>query len=266
MRPDFYAEYYEVEDTHWWFLGRRRILETTLDRWLPSVEGRERRILDVGCGTGTMVARLARYGDAEGIDLDIEAIRFCRARGVDRVQQVDGFPWPYADDTFDLVCCLDVLEHVEDDEEMMREIRRVLRPGGTLLTTVPAYRFLWGQQDEISFHFRRYVASDFAARLQRSGLAVRHQSYFNTLLFPPIAAVRLLRRALPQRGEARSDFEMTEPGRLNRALSKLFGAEARVVAGRRLPFGVSIVAVATPAPLPAPAPAAQSEAPAMATT
>jgi SAM-dependent methyltransferase len=239
----YYSEYYEVEDRHWWFVGRRRIFERVLDRRLGPAPGRRRRILDVGCGTGTMLHHLARYGDAEGVDADARAVALCHRRGLERVRQAE-LPLPWGDGTFDLVTALDVLEHADDDTALLRELRRVTRPGGMVMVSVPAFRWLWGPQDEISHHRRRYTARELERRVRDSRLELCHLSYFNTLLFPPIAAVRLLRPHRAGSRELRSDFELTRPGRLNDLLGRVFGAEARAVERLRLPVGVSILALA----------------------
>jgi SAM-dependent methyltransferase len=243
MEPSFYAEYFEIEDRHWWFVGRREIFLRLLDRLLPpSRNGRPRRILDVGCGTGTMLLHLARYGSVQGVDADEEAVRFCRQRGIEYVQRAE-VPLPFEPEAFDLVTLLDVLEHVDDDRGMLRELNRVLRPGGMLLLTVPAYRFLWGPQDEVSRHRRRYVAREIEERATEAGFQLRRLSYFNTLLFPGIAAIRLLRPR--RRGEdLRSDFALTRPGRLNDLLGRVFALEASLLERIDLPFGVSILALA----------------------
>src|SRR3954469_19456885 len=179
MHKEFYAEYYQIEDKHWWFVGRRRIFLTLLGKYLPprmddgrrtihdgpnepapfppssivrrpsSAEGPPRRILDAGCGTGTMLGYLARFGEAQGIDTDEEAVRFCHMRGITSVSRVDSLPLPFPDNTFDLITALDVIEHIEDDRAMLRELYRITAPGGIFLFSVPAYRFLWGPQDEI---------------------------------------------------------------------------------------------------------------------
>jgi SAM-dependent methyltransferase len=246
MREDFYAEYFGVEDRHWWFIGRRRIILALLGERLPAVSAdKTRRILDLGCGTGTMLAHLRQFGEVEGFDADERAIDFCRERGEDRVRLLESTELPAPDASFDVVTALDVLEHIADDNRALREIARVLRPGGLLLATVPAHRWMWGAQDEISHHFRRYSAAEMRGRVQGAGLDLERLTYFNALLFPPIAAVRLARRAMPLRGEPRSDFEMTREGPVNRLLATLFSSEARWLRGRDLPFGVSLLALAS---------------------
>lgn len=140
---------------------------------------------------------------------------------------------------------LDVIEHVDDDLALLRDLRRVARPGGTLLLSVPAYPFLWGPQDEISHHRRRYVAKELRDRVSDAGWKLSRLTYFNMLLFPPIAAVRVLRPPRPADGELKSDLAMTRSGRLNVLLARLFSMEAPLVERRDLPFGVSLVAVAT---------------------
>ncbi|HEX8054580.1 MAG TPA: class I SAM-dependent methyltransferase [Thermoleophilaceae bacterium] len=241
MDTTFYSEYYEIEDRHWWFVGRREVLMRVLADHLEP--GRDRRILDVGCGTGTMLAHLGRFGTAQGVDASEEAVAFCHQRGLDDVGLLDDGPLPFGDDTFDLVTAFDVIEHVDDDLGLLRDFRRVVAPGGHVMVSVPAYRFLWGPQDEISHHKRRYVRRELTARFEEAGLTVLRSTYFNTLLFPPIAAIRVLRPAKPAE-ELESDFTLTKPGRVNSLLGRVFASEARLVGRTDLPFGVSILALA----------------------
>jgi SAM-dependent methyltransferase len=243
MEKDFYPAYYALEGTHWWFVGRRRILLTLLE---AALAGRPRPldILDFGCGTGAFLEHLGRFGTVSGVDGDPDAVRFCHERGRGEVQHVAAAePLPFADESFDLVTTLDVIEHIEDDVNAFRELRRVMRPGGLLLVAVPAFMFLWGDQDEISHHFRRYTAPTLRRSLQAGGFEVAKTSYFNTWLFAPIAVMRVVRRALRAPDVSRTDFDVG-PRSLNSALGALFGSEARLVARRRLPFGVSLLALA----------------------
>lgn len=246
MEEHFYAEYAEIQDRHWWFVGRRRLIGAVLDADLPAASGNGRRILDIGCGTGTMLAELRRFGDVHGVDTEAAAVEFCHSQGEDQVQLASGVAVPHPDDSFDLVTLLDVIEHVDDDQTLLAEARRVIAPGGSLFVTVPAYTWMWGAQDEIAHHKRRYTRRQLRDSLVRAGFRVERASYFNTLLFPPIAAIRLVRRMLPKPSELKSDFEFNEPGRLNSALAWVFDRESRTVSKRDLPFGVSILAFARP--------------------
>ena len=191
MRPEFYQEYNRIENTHWWFLGRRRIFLCLLSRYLTPQE--TALILDVGCGTGTTLRYLSSYGQGVGVDIERSALEYTRQRGTIRVVQTAASNLAFDDDTFDLTCALDILEHVDDDSQALHECYRTCKPGGLMLVTVPAYCFLWGRQDEISNHRRRYVASEVRQRVADAGFSVRRLTYFNTLLFPIVASIRLFR-------------------------------------------------------------------------
>ena len=243
MKREFYREYNQVEDVHWWFVGRRRILVSILNRYLATSNA-HRRILDVGCGTGTMLTHLARFGNAQGVDMDSEAVGYCHDRGLQQVSQAGADSLPFEKETFDLVTALDVVEHIDDDLGALREMRRVLKPGGLLLLTVPAYRFLWGRQDDINLHKRRYVAGELRGRLRCAGFDVQRLTYMNAMLLPAIAAIRLVRHVLPEPPKLESDFAFPAPQPLNVVLSAIFGSERHVLTRFNIPFGVSIMALA----------------------
>jgi SAM-dependent methyltransferase len=244
VRPEFYDEYNRIENTHWWFLGRRRIFLRLLSDYLAPRE--TALILDVGCGTGTTLGYLSPYGRGVGVDIEQAALEYARQRGVRRVVQAAGTGLAFSDDTFDLICVLDILEHVDDDASALRECHRTCKPGGLMLLTVPAYRFLWGRQDEISRHRRRYVAPDVRQRVTGAGFSIQRLTYFNVILFPIIAAIRLFRRwrGPRPRETLRSDFSMTQPGRLNDVLAVIFASESLLLPYVDLPFGVSVLCVA----------------------
>jgi SAM-dependent methyltransferase len=247
VKREYYAEYRQVEDVHWWFVGRRRILLQVLDRYVGRSDAGRRQILDVGCGTGTMLTYLASYGKAQGVDIDEEAVGYCHERGLLDVRLGAAEHLPFGDDSFDLVTALDVVEHLDDDAAALREIGRVLRPGGHVLVTVPAHRFMWGDQDEVNQHKRRYVAAEVRDRMTSAGFQMERLSYINAFLFPPIAAVRLVRRLehrLRPRISSKSDFRYPAPRPVNFLLALLFGAEAHIVRRVDIPFGVSILALA----------------------
>ncbi len=241
MQTDFYAEYSEIEDTHWWFRGRREIFTRLLD----PIAARPLKILDIGFGTGAMLLFLERYGSVVGMDMAMDAISFARTRTRAPMLLGDITGVPLADASVDLVTAFDIIEHVEDDGAAFRELARVCRPKGHVLVTVPAFQFLWGNQDIVSHHLRRYTLAELRTRVEAAGLVPRRLSYFNALLFPIVAAVRVARRLRgAPTGEVRSDFGMTKPGLVNDALTKVFGAEGRWLARGRLPVGVSLVCLA----------------------
>jgi SAM-dependent methyltransferase len=231
-----YAQLYALEDSHWWFRGRRAVIRALLDGVeLPDAP----RILDAGCGTGRNLREYASLGAAEGVDPSPVAVDFCRRRGLAGVVEAGLEELPFEAGRFDLVCASDVLEHVEDDGGALRELRRVTAPGGRLLATVPAYRWLWSRHDDTHHHFRRYTRRELTSRAAAAGWRPLRVSYFNSTLLAPIAAVRLAQR-LRRNGASGSDYERT-PAAVSRSLELVMRAEARSIrAGLSLPAGVSI--------------------------
>jgi SAM-dependent methyltransferase len=244
MEAHLYEEMARVEDHHWWFRGRRNVILSVMQQHLAARPGL--RILDVGCGTGGNLAALRQFGQVEGLDHSEEALEFCRKRlGPDfplhRGQLPDGLP----PGRFDVVTAFDVLEHIPDAVGALRAIRQALQPNGTLVCAVPAFQFLWSAHDELHHHQRRYTLSLLRQQMAEAGLRIHWSSYFNSLLFPPIAAVRVLQRLGPKR-EARSDVETAGPVWANRLLEAVFSAERFLVPRLRLPVGVSLLALAAP--------------------
>jgi SAM-dependent methyltransferase len=225
-----------ADERHWWYRGRRRVIRAELDRLaLP----RPWQILDAGCGSGATMEELAAYGDVSGVDLSPAAVAAARERGFDDVREgsLEALPWDEA--TFDVASCLDVIEHLPDDRRPLAELRRVVRPGGFLLVTVPAYPALWSQHDVVNRHYRRYRASALRAAAADAGWDLVCDTHFNSALLAPAAAVRLTRR----RSHDGSDLELTSP-RMDGLLEMPLRVEAGLLArGVRLPAGLSILAV-----------------------
>jgi SAM-dependent methyltransferase len=240
MQPELYQQLWDLEDRHWWFRGRRRIVSALLGKLeLPD----DAKILDLGCGTGGNLEMLSGFGTVTGIEMDAMAAELAGQRGrapVLRGSLPDDLP--VGEGSFDCVTMLDVLEHIEQDAQSLKSVNRLLAPGGHLLLTVPAFRFLWGPHDEAHHHKRRYRADVLRALLQGAGFSVAKISYYNTWLFPPVALVRLLRKFLPA-GEAGVEVTLPPPW-INRFLGALFASERHVLTRARLPFGISLLAVA----------------------
>jgi SAM-dependent methyltransferase len=235
-----YAVEAEVEQTHWWFVGRRRLFGREIAALqLP----RGARVLDIGTSTGTNLRLLTELGQDQvtGLDVSEEAIRFCASKGLGQVRRGSVCALPFADDSLDLVLATDIIEHVEDDALALREINRVLVPGGHALITVPAFESLWGLQDEVSHHLRRYRLRPLTAAVRLAGLRPLRSFYFNYLLFAPIWLARqimhLCRVKLASEGEVNTAL-------LNRLLLAIFDLDTRSAARLSPPFGVSIFLLA----------------------
>ena len=251
MDRRLYRQLHEIERTHWWFAGRRMLLSSALS-WLDVPA---RSILDVGCGVGTNLDLLLdHYPEAWllGVDLERDPLILGRADRAVSVCQGDICTLPFRTGTFDLITALDTVEHVPDDGEALRELARVCRPGGMVLVTVPAFPLLWGNIDEAGLHYRRYQRRTLLDRMEAAGFSVRLERFFNYLLFPPIAVVRLLARILPRRRaedatRVRTDFDLVKSGPLNSLLREIFSLEASIPAWSP-PFGVSLLCAAVREP------------------
>jgi len=247
MQQHTYAIMRRVEESHWWFFGRRHIIRSFLVRIFQDLkasckeEGSAFKILDVGCGTGANLEMLSEFGLAEGVDVSPEALSFCQARGLEKVKLGAAEALPYDDNSFDLATGLDVVEHLDDDLAGLKEMRRVLRPEGRALLFVPAFMFLWGVQDDISNHRRRYTLKQLKDVVRKAGFEVERATYVNISFFAPIFLGRLLMRATGLRPESENNITI---GFLNGVLGKLLAAERGPLRYMNFPFGVSIICVA----------------------
>ncbi len=232
-----------VEDTHWWFAGRRAICEQMLTRLKLRSDP---LILELGCGTGGNFPMLARRGQLFAMDEDESALRFAASRRLAKLAR-GSLPrqFPFTRRRFDLVVMTDVLEHLDDERGSLTAVRAILRPGGGLLITVPALKWLWSEHDATHHHRRRYQAHELRRLLDDTGFTIDYLGYYNFLLFPAIAAVRLLQRLPAAVRPNNGTHDLRMPSRLlNTLLLHVFRSERLVLERFRPPLGVSLIALA----------------------
>ncbi len=249
--PHYFAPLFAVEDRHFWFRSRNDVIAVIVRRLTGSLPARY-RVLEVGCGTGKVLQVLesvTTHGMVVGTDLFIEGLRFARRRTHVPLVQGDMHSPPFAE-TFDVIGLFDVLEHLPDDRQVLRDLHRMLAQGGALLLTVPARASLWSYFDEASHHYRRYEADDLREKLHEAGYRVEYLTSFMSVLFPMIWLGRRAARLLNRRNKAANvdDMAMGEwrivPG-VNALLYRLLGLERWWLGRQRtMPVGTSPLVVA----------------------
>lgn len=242
MEQHTYGIMNDVEDKHWWFVGRRAILEEFMRMIVqnPKSENQNPKILDVGCGTGANLEMLAQFGASEGVDVSDDALEFCKAKGL-KVHKGLAENLPFQDESFDVVTALDVVEHLDNDVAGLKEMHRVLKTGGKTLIFVPAFMWLWGVQDDISNHRIRYTKKQIVERLEKAGFEIERATYANWTFFAPILAGRTLMKITGIKPESENNVNVSA---LNGIFGKIFSAEKLWLKNFDFPFGVSIVITA----------------------
>lgn len=228
----------ELDQTHWWYTARRRILSAFIAREIRPPANAQ--ILEIGCATGHNVPMLRRFGTVDAVELDPESRAIASNRlGIDvrdaSLPELVGVP----DHHYDLVALLDVIEHVGDDRAALAAIARRLRPGGRILLTVPAHQWMWSGHDVLNHHHRRYSRKALVALVRDCGLKLDRIGYFNSILFPLAVAARMARKLTGKEGKD----DALPPAPVNRLFDRLFGAEAYLLGRVPLPPGLSLIAV-----------------------
>lgn len=239
MERESYNDMYIHEDVHWWFTARRSILQKVLSQHCRY--NNPQNILEVGCGSGGNLQMLKAYGDLFAMELDDNTREIANRKNICNVKKgvlPNDIPF---DESFDLICIFDVLEHINDDLETLKSLRKKLNRKGTLIITVPAYMFLWSAHDEANHHKRRYTKKQLIDIVSESGLSVIYTSYFNTILFPIIATVRIINNIINKK--AGSDINLP-PKAVNNLLKRIFSIEKALLPKISFPFGVSIILIA----------------------
>jgi SAM-dependent methyltransferase len=240
MDRDYELQTHQAEDRHWWYRGRRTVLEGVIAD-LGLAPGA--RILDAGCGSGRNMIELRRHGAVTGVELSDASVEIARGRDAGEVVAGSVLEMPFPDSSFDFAVSLDVIEHLEDDLGALRELRRVIAPGGALLLTVPAYQWLWSGHDEINHHHRRYTRRSLTRVAEQAGWKQSRTTYFNSLLLPIAILLRVLERFNTKTTESSLDL-WVPPAPLNWLLERPLTLEAAMIArGGRIPAGLSLLTV-----------------------
>jgi SAM-dependent methyltransferase len=245
MDKNYYKKYYTLEREHWWFTARAKILMTHISRVF--LHPKDLNILNIGAATGYSSELLQQFGAVTSVEFDEDCYKFTRDVVKIPIQQGSILALDFPDNTFDLVCAFDVIEHVEDDRLAVSEMRRVAKQGGVMCVTVPAFMFLWSEHDVVNHHFRRYTSKILRGLFLEKNTQIFH-SYFNFWLFFPIAAVRFALRVFTKKHlvtpeNAQSDFDNFKSNSIvNTVLKYIFLSEniffKRLIP---LPIGVSIL-------------------------
>jgi len=240
MKPHIYTQMAAMETSHWWFVGRRRILTDVLTTYadLPTTC----RILEVGCGTGGNLSMLSQFGQVSAIEPNDEARQLASQKGDFEIRR-GSLPQdiPFEPQTFDLISALDILEHIPEDSQSLLSLRNFLRPKGWLLITVPAFSFLWSAHDEDHHHKRRYNKTQLQRMVEEAGFSRVIVTYFNTLLFPLAASIRLIKKIL---GLNELNEQMVLPAPINDFLTRSFSSERHFIRNCPLPVGLSLLLLA----------------------
>jgi len=240
MDINYYKNYFRLEKNNWLFRVRRNLIYSIFEEY--NIKN-DMRILDYGCGSGFIVGQLqARGYDACGTDISREAVEYGTSQGIKNLYPTNGVEVDFSDGSFDLILAMDVVEHINEDNLVIKEFERLLKPNGRLIITVPAYQWMWGVQDEVSHHFRRYSMSSMAKLLSFfPNLSVLRKTYFNTFLFPAVVLVRLTSKWFNIKNRE-SDFDVSD-NFLNPIFYLIFNTEIKILKFFNYPFGVSILII-----------------------
>jgi SAM-dependent methyltransferase len=240
-------QFMELERVHWWFEGRRRLFFDLLARVLRGQ--RDLKMLDVGCGAGGMLGELRRFGEPAGLEISRELLAAARGRGFPRLLVGAAERRPGAPRSLDLVTAFDCVEHLEDDVGAFRGFHAALKPGGRLFLSVPAWQFLYAENDRVAMHRRRYRRSGLTAKLESVGFSIEKASYVNAWLFPLIVPAVLLLK-LKQRffkragAPAETNLSYRAPTLVNALLARIFSSERFVLRHASFPLGHSLIVLA----------------------
>lgn len=238
-------EVYNLEDDYWWFKAKRLLLIKTVKRALKDLNGNA-RLLDGGCGAGANLKEIQKFLPAVGIEKSYDGLKFCKERNLKDLLNAELEHLPFRHDTFDIVLAMDILEHVDDDAEVLSELSRVCKTGAFLIVHVPAFMFLWCDHDVAVDHKRRYTTDELIERLKRAGFNIRSINYRLCSFFP----LGVLRTCLAKfkgalNKNANAQTYRPKVGRfINNILFMAVKIEDYLLNYVHLPFGLSIMCIA----------------------
>jgi SAM-dependent methyltransferase len=235
FRPEYFAQLSRLEAGNFWFRIRNDLIVATVLRHFPHAS----KAMEIGCGTGFVLAALSKALPAAafvGSEIYPEGLHFAASRlPAATFCQMDARAIPFHDE-FDLVGAFDVVEHIQQDTEVLAQVHKALKRGGGFVLTVPQHMFLWSQQDAAACHVRRYARGELESKLRGAGFRVVSSTSFVSLLFPLLLASRLLKRG--RRADYDPTVEFRIPSWANAMLLAVSKVEATLImAGVRFPFG-----------------------------
>lgn len=239
MEKKAYQDMILQQEIHWWFKARKEIISKVLSTLnLPS----NAEILEIGSGMGGNLSMLEKFGNVTAIEMDADAVKYTQEAYKASILQ-GSLPdnIPNADRKYDVVCLFDVLEHIDNDVEALESIKKLMKPGGLLILTVPAYQWLFGTHDKFLHHYRRYSRKRLLTQLNSSGLDVIKSGYFNFILFPLVVLVRLF--DVLKRSQSPSGYGVPSSF-VNFMFFNIFRIERFLIPTIFFPMGSSIMAIA----------------------
>lgn len=242
MNYGLLKEMYAMEAKYWWHRGKRA---NVLSQIKKLAKGKDLKILDVGCGTGYLLKELQKkYIDAYGIDISKQSLSFCKKRDLNNLKHWDIEKNPYPQMTFDIVLALDVIEHIKDDNQAMKNIAKSLKKDGIVIFASPAFPYLWSYWDKLAGHYRRYDKKSLIKLFEDSGFKIEFVSFTNVLIFFPVIAIRIIKQKLgiKELNDSTSDF-IKVPKLINQGLYLILRLETFISSFFTLPFGLSFIAV-----------------------
>jgi ubiquinone/menaquinone biosynthesis C-methylase UbiE len=240
MQEIVYHTNYKLEDNYWWFVARNKIIKELTQKYSNLKNGDT--VLDVGCGTGGFAESISDIYNPVCMDTSPLALDYCRKRGLTDLHEGVLSDFPKEDYNINGVFMLDVIEHIENDKEVVEEVYDLLPAGGSFIASVPAYMWLWSRHDKMHMHYRRYTKSKFNEMLKAQGFKIVYSSYFNTFLFPPAVLKRFYDKITGEKGEYKPVDDVSPA--INKIFTKIFASEIPFLKFMRFPFGVSIVTIA----------------------